>query len=279
VLRAYDGAAVPAPDFANLFKERIRLVGRNLLTSYESKDGVTLRLYDPLTGRDDWKQTFAANSTVLQAEDCNVAGVVEPTGLVRVVDLDTRKEVLNASSKMDETALAGIKKGAEGGSAHVLYDGKYVYVAVNAPLAAQTQVLSNVAPVTGLRALNVNGDFYAFRTDTGKMHWKTVAANTQLVLDHFAEMPIVLFTGQVGKTQQWGGLIGQPTANVYLFEKRTGKSLYDAEKTAWNGGPFTALEIDARGAKIELQAARAKIAVSLKSDAPKPKPEAKIDAP
>ena len=96
----YDGATVKAPDFLECTsRPRIRLVGRDILVADQDKDATTLRLYDPLTGKDVWKQAFAPKSYVLRAEDGDLAGVVEPDGQVRVVDLTTRKEVLNAQQQ------------------------------------------------------------------------------------------------------------------------------------------------------------------------------------
>jgi outer membrane protein assembly factor BamB len=280
VLRAHDGVAVQgAPDFSGLYKDRIRLVGRNLLVAADEKDGKTLRLYDPLTGKDVWRQTYPAKSIVLQAEDCDLGGVVEPDGQVRVVDLNTRKDVLPdgwlGSCKMDPKYLDKEKVTA----IHLLYDGKVVYLACDGPPPAQTVVLTNLMPGTGLRALNVNGAFYAFRVDTGKKLFNAELPNTQLVLDQFQDMPMLLFTAQTIKMQgPWGGV--QPngqTTSLQVFEKRTGKVLYPKDDGNYAGGSFHALELDGRNGRIEFLGERAKLAVTLgpekpKAEAPAPPP-------
>ena len=55
----------------------------------------------------EWRQAFAPKSYVLQAEDGDLAGVVEPDGLVRVVDLTTRQEVLTPASRIDHGSPSG----------------------------------------------------------------------------------------------------------------------------------------------------------------------------
>ena len=266
VFRAYDGSSVRAPDFREAYEYRIRLVGRNILTADKDKDATTLRLYDPLTGKDLWKQAFAPKSYVLQAEDGDLAGVVEPDGLVRVVDLATQKEVLDADSKMDPKYLD------KDATMTVLGDSTDIYVAPNGPVAASTRVNTNLMPGTGLRGLNVNGELYAFKRETGKMHWHTDAINQQLVLDQFRQMPMVVLTAQTAKFQApFGGMMNQTTA-LKVIEKRTGKLCFDTDN--YPGGPLYAVDVDGRDGKIELKSPTDKIDVSLKSDPPPAPPSA-----
>ena len=196
VFRAYDGSSVRAPDFREAYEDRIRLVGRDILTADKDKDATTLRLYDPLTGKDLWKQAFAPKSYVLQAEDGDLAGVVEPDGLVRVVDLTTRKEVLNAPSKMDPKYLD------KDATLTVLGDATDVYVVPNAPVAANTRVNTNLMPGTGLRGLNVNGEMYAFKRDD----WQEALAHRRRSTSSWCwtssrQMPMMLLTAQTAKFQ------------------------------------------------------------------------------
>ena len=272
VFRAYDGSTVGSPDFHEAYEARIRLVGRDILTADKDKDATTLRLYDPLTGKDVWKQAFAPKSYVLQAEDGDLAGVVEPDGLVRVVDLTTRKEVLTPASKIDPKYLD------KDATMTVLGDATDVYVVPNGPVAASTRVNTNLMPGTGLRGLNVNGELYAFRLEAdevkkkekGSMCWHVPAFNQQLVLDRFAQMPMVLLTAQAMKFQAPFG--GNQTTALKVIEKRTGKLLLDVDN--YPGGPFYALDVDGRGGKIEFKSPQEKIILSLESEKPAAPPTA-----
>ena len=159
VFRLYDGATVKAPDFHELYnpERRICLVGRDIVVADQDKDATTLRLYDPLTGNDVWKQAFAPKSLVLRTEGDDLAGVVEPSGRVRVVDLTTRKEVLNATSRKVDPKYLGKEAVLT-----VLGDASHVYVVCDDPVDAGVHVNTNLLPGTGLRGLNVNGKIYAF---------------------------------------------------------------------------------------------------------------------
>ena len=260
VFRAYDGSSVKAPDFREAYENRIRLVGRDLLVADKDKDATTLRLYDPLTGKDLWKQAFAAKSYVLQAEDGDLTGVVEPDGRVRVVDLATRKEMPEPDKKIDPKFL---EKDAV---MTVLGDADDVYIVPNDPVEATTRVNTNLMPATGLRGLNVNGALYAFRRDSGKMHWRAEAADQQLVLDQFQEMPVVLLTAHTMKFQGgFGGMQGQTTA-LQVIEKKTGKLL--RENSNVPQGQFYSLEVDGRRGKIEFISPQDKVVVFPKDDKP-----------
>ena len=214
VFRTYDGATVGAPDFHQVYEDRIRLVGRDILTADKDHDAVTLRLYDPLSGKDVWKQAFAPKSIVLQGDEGDLAGAIEPDGQVHVVDLATRKEVLTAKSKMDPKFLD------KDATYTVLGDALDVYVVPDAAPAAMTKFNTNLMPGTGLRGLNANGMIYAFKRSNGEHHWLFAAANVQLVLDQFEEMPMLLLTGQTQKYVNNGFQpAGPPSTSLIVIEK------------------------------------------------------------
>jgi outer membrane protein assembly factor BamB len=267
VFRLYDGATVKAPDFHDQYdpERRIRLIGRDILVADKDKDAVTLRLYDPLTGKDIWKQAFAAKSHVLRTEDGDLAGVVEPNGQVRVIDLTTRKEVLNANSKMDPKYLE------KDVTLTVLGDASDVYVFSDGPLEPGVHVNTNLLPGTGLRGLNVNGQIYAFSRATGLKRWEMSAPATQLVLDQFQEMPMLLLTAHTIK-QEPTGLVSQ-SSSLDVIEKRTHKLKLNVPNLA--NQQFHTLEVDGRNGKIEFISPMEKVTIALEND----KPEATTSAP
>ncbi len=262
VFRLYDGATVKAPDFHELYdpERRIQLVGRDILVADKDKDAVTLRLYDPLTGKDVWKQAFAAKSHVMRTEGGDLAGVVEPNGQVRVIDLTTRREVLTPKSEKIEPEVL-----TPDTTVTVLGDGADVYVVVNAPGEVGVHVNTNLLPGTGLCGLNVNGPIYAYTRTTGKLHYIVKAPNTQLVLDQFQEMPMLLLTAHAVK-QDPNGMVNQ-TSSLDIIEKRTGK-LATPRNLILTNQQFHTLEMDARNGKIEFISPMEKITIALESDKP-----------
>ena len=229
VFRTYDGATVAALDFHQLYEDRIRLVGRDILTADKDKDATTLRLYDPLTGKDVWKQTFAPKSFVLQGEESDLAGVIEPDGQVRVVDLATGKEVLTPKEKID------VKYLDKDSTYTLLADPLDVYVVPNAAPAPGVQFSTNLMPNTGLRGLNVSGEIYAFQRNAGEAHchWHRTAADTQLLLDRFPEMPMIVLTGQTTKLNQFRQPTSQPQTSLMMIDKGNGKLLKGITPLPW----------------------------------------------
>ena len=132
------------------------------------------------------------------------------------------------------------------------------------PLAPGVHVNTNLLPATGLRGLNVNGQVYAFSRTTGARHWEMPAPATQLVLDQFQEMPMLLFTAHTIK-QEPTGMTSQ-TSSLQVIEKRTGKLKLIVSNLT--NQQFYGLEMDARRGKIEFISPMEKITIALQSDEP-----------
>jgi outer membrane protein assembly factor BamB/tetratricopeptide (TPR) repeat protein len=243
-LRNSDGVAVAdVPAFAELYPHKLQLLGRRLLLA-DDGDKVVLRLYDVPTGKDVWQQEGPKDALPLQFEDRYLAGVVQPDGKVEVVDLRTYKRVLQAT--VDPKHLERVKE------AHLLQDGKRFYLAFRAdpdPDPKKAKPPGDPFPcVSGMRAVPVNGQVYAFDRATGDLCWFNQVDNQSLLVEQFADLPIVLFAG--GLTRQEAGQQVQ-SVSVQSIDKQTGKRLLTF--TAPNvSTSFYALQVDARGKTIDL---------------------------
>ncbi len=258
VLRLADGTTVKAPDFADLYEKRLRTDGRRLLLS-ESKDGLTLRLYDVAAGKDVWTKSFPAHSTVLRSEDPHLAGVVEPDGKILVFDIHTQKEVLITDKGYD---LANPKTGIDPGhlaklqGIALLSDDQQIYLACNGQpdpnLAPFGGVQPNLMPGLGLRSVPINGRLHTYDRRTGTFKWGYLVPNQMIALDHFQEMPVLLFTSRY---QKWQNAAGRRNvtmvASVMSADKRTGKWLYSNDNLQTHQ-QFHGLEVDAHAGRIKL---------------------------
>ncbi len=262
-LRAYDGTSIKVPDFAPLFEKRVGRVGRTLAIAEPAPSGGTiLRLYDVSTGKDVSKNEFPAGSVRLSSEDRNLAGMLEPDGKVRVVDLRTQKEVL--TTKVDPSHCAGAQQ------IWLLSHGQDYYLAVNRPQNPQLMpfgpVQSNLVGGIGLRVLPVNGHVYCFNGADGKLRWYTQVPNQMLLLEHFHELPILLFASRF---RRWSQDVPPREViwhvEVRSIQKSNGKLLYDNNKIP-NGMNFHALNIDAPRGKVELIGHQMKIAFHLNGE-------------
>jgi outer membrane protein assembly factor BamB len=230
--RMADGGAVKVPDFRRQYDRRLRLFGtRIVLSEKDARGEVVLSLYDPRTGKTAWRQNYPARSVVLNAVDNDLAGVIAPDGRVRVADLRTGKEVLDA--KVDPKHLKGAR------AVHLLADPALLYLAVNGPpdekVIGEGGVQSPFASGTGLRSVPVNGQVYAFDRATGGLRWHRATPSQTLLLNSFGESPVLLFAARYKK---WGHAppteVDAPVRRVPVDEavalavqKSTGKVVYD----------------------------------------------------
>jgi len=266
--RARDGVSVQkVTDFSKAYEHRIQMVGSRILVNDTEGDGnVAIRLYDVPTGKDVWKRTFSPKAHVITAESLDVVGVVEPSrdNRATVFDLRTQKDVL-VTRLMDKD----LDKVAEGGF-HLLEDDDHYYLTVNKPQDGNNNPWGGPwSALNGnMRCVPLTGRIYAYHRDTGKVDWWADLSNQMLILDHFREMPVLLFASRYNKViNMKGGMrrIQTETAVVCL-DKRTGKLLYEPppdDNTMNNGQMFYALNVDPNAGIVELVSWQMKVRVEV----------------
>jgi outer membrane protein assembly factor BamB/tetratricopeptide (TPR) repeat protein len=246
-VRAQDGVSVAVPDFGPLYQRRLRVLGRQiLLADTDSSEGVVLRLYDVLTGKDAWRRAFPAGSVVLKSEDPDLAGAIDADGTVTVVSLHNRKEVLKAQMKSGD--VAGVSE------ANLLADRDQFYVAPNKPANMNNNPWGGTWPAVGfgLRSVQVNGAVYAFDRETGDLRWWSEVPDQMLVLNQFGDLPVVLFAAQHNKLVNNGAnRFPMRVMVVQSIVKRSGKLCFSHEY-ANDGNQFYALNTDLRAGTVEL---------------------------
>jgi hypothetical protein len=217
---------------------------------------VLLRLYDPLSGQDVWKQTYPARSIVARGEDESLAGMVEPSGKVHVVDLRARKEVMTGQMAEPARDLLNVQV------VHLLADHKHFYFACQAPMELNninrgmgmvTGVMSNVMTQLGMRTVPVNGMIYAFERDKGGVAWYVPAKEQMLVLDQFRELPIVFLTSRRQDFQaiRRGGGGQSSMVSAMSIEKRSGRVLFATDQNLTNGAHFWGVRVDTRASTVD----------------------------
>jgi outer membrane protein assembly factor BamB/tetratricopeptide (TPR) repeat protein len=250
--RGSDGASIDVKDGSSLYPRRLGILGRGLLLGNAEGGDFVLHLYDVLAGKDVWEKKFPAGSRALRCEDPSLAGAVEPDGRVTVLDAASGRRVARAA--IDPKDLSG------GTQVDLLADRAQFYVACDHP--ANGPLFANVAVGAGLRALPVNGNVYAFDRATGELNWKAKATNQMLVVDQFADLPVLLFAGRaLQAVVQNGRFMQTQSTAVRVIGKRTGKLLYD-EPAVNNVQPFHSLNRTADGSSVELVSPNFRVAVA-----------------
>jgi outer membrane protein assembly factor BamB len=242
-LRASDGGTVAAADFSGAFNAKHQVCGGSLLlTETDAAGALVLRLHEPGTGKDLWKQAFSPRARVLHSDDPNLTGVVEPErdGKLTVYDLRTRSVVLSA--EVQPRDLERVDR------IHLLMDGERFYVAMHAPVEATANLArAPLLGVVGMPALEVNGAVYAFERATGRLCWKNQVAHQLLVRQHFADLPVLLCVARF--IRPVGAPVRQATA-VQSFDKRTGELVFDKEYP--NAAQFHSLRLHLPERRMEL---------------------------
>jgi outer membrane protein assembly factor BamB len=226
VLRANDGVAVTAPDFGALFSRRVRILGNELLIAQPGNGGLTVRLYDILTGKDRWQRVFDPKAVVVQTEDPYLTGAVEPNGKLTVVDLRTLRDVLHTSVLHGRIGADDVKNLYE---PLLLHAGEVYYLALNQPVDHRKVMNGVLQPniSSGVRCRAVNGWFCAF-DKKGEFLWHSYAplTNQLVVLDRFEVLPVLLFSASYVQTVN--GVAANRWVHVtQSIHKKTGKMIYD----------------------------------------------------
>lgn len=242
-VRAADGAPVEVKDFSFVYQNRLRPPGRILLAGVASKEGLTLRGYDIVLGKDLWKKSFNSAAVPLHTEDQRFTGVIEPDGKLIVLNAESGQELLRTNVLQGRVSTDDVKNLKE---PLLLVDDDHWYVALNK--AIDTNVISGGIISnnfkSGLRCHVVNGWFLALHRKEGKRHvgdevrnWKqgdlhwhplTPTLNQMIVLDQFEQLPLIVFTARYHEAAKAGVGSNRYVSITQSIDKRTGKVIWDS---------------------------------------------------
>jgi len=246
-VRAGDGVEIQIQDASQLFSslKRSKSVGRRILAHEEKGDKKSMRLYDILTGKDDWTKEISGSAVMLQCDDPNLTGFVTDKGEVAVFSVKDGKEIF--SSKLDSKKLAQHMDKVE--SAVLLVDRERFFVVLNRPVENNVNFGFGPSVTPGIRMLRVNGPIYCFDRATRKRLWFTeeLFDNQQIVLDQFQDVPIVLGAHLHNRINN--GIFEGNALKIVAIDKRTGVCLF--KKEVQQNQPFHALHVDPRAGTIE----------------------------
>jgi outer membrane protein assembly factor BamB len=244
-LRLADGKALAIPGTAAVYAKRLRIVNGRVLVSEEGPDGeVSLRLYDVLTGKDDWARLFPGGSIVLSSPAANLLGVLDPAGVVTVVDLATGRN--GPRLTLDRRHRARVTGGC------LLCDSRHFYVGLLGQGEGSVNVMDGPNPNfrNGLAAAPVNGMLYAFDRATGELHWYSQAPAQTVLLERLDELPVILCAALSTRPSGTPGN-AEGVVAIRSIDKQTGKLLFNKESRTV-GEPFGALHLDRRGGVVDL---------------------------
>jgi outer membrane protein assembly factor BamB len=273
LLRAADGAAAEGdPKEAGRVlsaAKAFQILGRTaLLTEGGAGEARVLRLYDLGTGKDVWKREYPAGSLPVKVQSGAWAGFVAPDGKAEVVDVPTGKVVaaLQVDARNLEADLAPCV------SAQLLADADRFYLFLDRDPSKPSTNNTRRVPVynQGMRTAQVNGPVYAFDRGTGKRLWHFgggLLENQYLVLEQFADLPVMFFTGPMQSVAN----PGLNTNQVVVIEKARGRVVLDRAVpfNSPNGQNFFQhVNVSPKAGTVDLN--RGDIRILVSADDPKP---------
>jgi len=262
-LRAQDGAAVAVPDFTEMIQKKNpaprAVQGRLLITEPQ---GQAVRLYDVMAGREVWRRDFAPGTVVARDTDPNLIGAVDPSGLFTLLESRTGRVLFTSRLQADHAdKLASIT---------LLADRERVFLALEKRHQGGGRLDFSSAAGPALRTARVNGPVYALFRRTGKLDWVCdFVPHQMLLLDRWADLPVLLFASQFEKTAANGNPERQGV-KVTAVDKATGKLKYDEELVRNN--QFQTLTANASAGRIELVRQDLKVILQTEDAAAGPEP-------
>jgi outer membrane protein assembly factor BamB len=222
----------------------LQAVGRNVLLppTVPGHGRGRLTLYDALAGKDVWSRPLAPGTLTARSEVPYLMATVGRDGKVHVYDLRRRAELFHA--EVDADHLRGVNE------VRLFQDDAHYYLMLNRELRARDGVAGPALPnaVGGLRTLPAHGHLYAFHRG-GSLHWASELKAQCLVLEHFEESPLLLFSALVQRADPRSPA---PMLTVTSLDKHNGKVVWRPTEYAPITSPVHRVQIDPAAGAVEL---------------------------
>jgi hypothetical protein len=216
-------------------------------------------LYDLGSGKDLWRKEYSAKSIPIKSHNNEWTGYVKPDGEVEIVEVSTGKTV--TTLRIDQNNLEADLKPAH--QAQLFVDADRYYLVFDRELSAGSSNGSsrlNVGNQFMLRVQNVNGALYAFDRGSGKRLWhygNGLLENQQLVIDRFAELPVILAAAPMMHRNNNNSVQAHP---VVVIEKARGRLLFD-KSVVFDHQNFMNLVVNHKNGTIDLIKPNCRIAI------------------
>ncbi|MFM9966019.1 MAG: PQQ-binding-like beta-propeller repeat protein [Planctomycetaceae bacterium] len=219
LLRTRDGRSLPfEANVREQFQMAKTALGNDLLVVLRGQgDVLAVERWNPQTRQAVWRETFP-NSSQFGWLDNHTLASLGTDGKLATLDLDTRESKTLATLKPAD--VAGLNR-----PKFLVSDNDRVFLILS---GQQTNYYGDE-----LATIPVNGILFAFDRRAGGELWRQKVENQGLVLNHFGASPVVLFSA---RSSQQRGLIYVQLHRMVMFDKQTGRKLFDDEFTNQYGG-------------------------------------------
>lgn len=246
VLRATDGKPLDVPKIRERLADTMFVSPDGLLLSEQNQAASlfglippksTVRLCDPLTGRDLWekKVMYPAGAHFSILNDGRLA-VAELSGKLHLVEI--------ASGRSEDYAGLDARTFWAHEEMALLADDERLFLIVNRNNPMYYGYSSNA-----LQSLTVNGTIYAFDRGTREKLWSRRITGRQLLLEQFTHLPLLVFTTHKYEEQD---IFHYWSAHLLALDKQTGRVRGRTELTNGTGYHFYAMTVSQADRSLEL---------------------------
>ncbi|MFT3882563.1 MAG: PQQ-binding-like beta-propeller repeat protein [Gemmatales bacterium] len=198
-IRLLDGhATVLNKKVEEQYRSAVTTSGRRiLLRTPKGADQDELSLYDPVCDKSIWKKTLATRSTILKsAQPSEMIGTLHPDGSLSIQDVADGKPQFETKLKLAyETYVA----------AHFILDKRecYVFLCKQMDKFDEADDRWHLFPqMQWLRSIPLNGPVVVMQRDSGTVLWQENVPLQYLVVQRFQELPVLLCSAVVMKSNQ-----------------------------------------------------------------------------
>jgi len=263
VLRAVDGMPVEGSGDSGRILSGARsyqVLGRDVLLSEGTGNQPrVLRLFDLGSGKDVWRKEYSSKAIPIKSSNGEWTGFVKPNGEAEIIDVKSGQML--TTLKIDEKNLDADLKPA--GQAQLLADADRYYLILDRETSAGSSngtSRMNLGNNLMLRTIHINGPLYAFDRSNNKRLWyygNGLLENQCLVIDQFAEIPVIIAASPMIQTQ------GNNRMNVYpvvVIEKARGRLIFD-KQIHFDHQSFMNLTVNHKNGTIDLTKPNCRIAI------------------
>lgn len=260
--RTADGTPIAGDKWGELFGRCLGLAGNDLLLAEEgvgikllglNTTKTVVRRFDPLAGKDVWKQEFGTGAMLSRLSDDELL-VVPASGAAEILSVARgERKPLEALTSKDLESRS---------DCYAVADEDRVFLLVNTQQNGGFQHFAESLP-----SVRANGAIYAWQRSTGKLIWKHELKNQHLIVERMQSSPVLLFCSREWKQK---GNVNFSQLHLAVLHKQTGKLLHESTTPTMYGG-FHALAISPNEQSLELQSYNLRVKL-VPDDKPADKP-------
>ncbi len=250
-LRSADGQRVAIANLSSLLMQSINVGERGLVMVEQnavsglfglSKMPDMIRLYDPLTKKDVWKNRFPRNTRFSMLPNGSLAALTT-TGQLELIDLATGSRQKRGS--VPEKILTSPE------SVYLLSDNENFYVVINQRRTGSSYYYSENIP-----SIRMNGTLIALNRENGEERWQKTINGQNMLIPYFGHSPVLMFGA---RSYIRNKELAYWSMKILMLDRWTGREL--AQETMPSNGGYRSMHLNLSERYIDLRSYNERIRI------------------